>query len=419
MFPVGLPYGSYLLPSHYGSGGGGVSPGRGGGFIKLNISQGLHLDGFIYTTGGAAGAGDSGGGSGGSVYVVATNFSGHGNVSVEGGTGSGLGHGGSGGRMGIKVLWLREFSGSYLAYGGRGGPLRDVADPGNAAGGTVYYTDSSKGLTSKEVINTTHGLVFRDSFQKLLLDNDNRNGVLPTVIEAESTSYFEFDEVEAHNHVVLQMAGNVTVTMVVHKFKGDRTGLFHLLPDQKMYVEYVASKVGYTIAPVSYKIEQGAEIIMPSTVTMLGTRTEVHGRLVNIHNLTIAEGAQTSFYSTAQTALLEDGVYSHLTQPGNVTFASITIQRGSVLEMTHILNTLTLHIDTFRLKYEGLILMNRGSINSDTAVIESEGLLSLNYTGHGPDTGPGAGFTTSTGLGTGAAHGGHGGAPNPQTGGMH
>jgi hypothetical protein len=48
----------------------------------------------------------------------------------------------------------------------------------------------------------------------------------------------------------------------------------HLRDTQKLYSEYVASTTGYTVAPVSYYIDPGAEIFLPSTVIMLGTRTQ-------------------------------------------------------------------------------------------------------------------------------------------------
>ncbi len=380
--------------------------GQGGGLIQLNISRALHLDGYLYARGGEPSNQTGGGGSGGSIYIHAVNFSGHGNISTEGG--QAVHYGGAGGRIGVKVLWLREFSGRYIAFGG-------LAEECGAAG-TTYYTDSRKGLTHREPENTTDGIVFKDGFRKLSIDNDNRNHEIATVIESESGTVFEFDEVDAKNHVVLQMLGP-TDTMIVHKFTGDRTGLFHLQTGQKLYVEYIASQIGYTIAPVSYLIEPGAELISPSTMVMLGTRTTVQGILTNIHNLSIAEGAETVFHSTAQTALLENDHYVHQTDPGNVTFASLTIQRGSVLELRHIDQPLTLHVDTLRLKYQGLLNMNRGYIDSDTSVVESEGLMQLSYTGHGPETGTGAGFTDPLGWGTGAAHGGHGGAPRPLQGG--
>ena len=343
------------------------------------------------------------------------NFSGHGSVSTEGGSGYGYGFGGAGGRIAVKILWYHEFAGKYIAYGGYGGDAWSESTRGNGAAGTVYFTDNRDGLTSREQVNTTDGLVFKDGFRRLIIDNDNRNEEQPTVIESEYNSYFEFDEVDATNHVVLQMADPDAV-LVVHNFLGDRTGQFHLKSGQQLWVEYVASSLGYTVAPVSYRIDANAEVVMPSTVIMLGTRTEVAGRLVNIHNLTIAEGAQTVFYSTAQTAILEDGDYSHETSPGNVTFAALTIQRGSILELTHIDNPLTVHVNTFIVKYEGLVNMNKGHIDSDEGRIESEGIIDINFRGFKEEEGPGAGYTNNS-IGYGAAHGGHGGAPYPFTGG--
>ena len=341
---------------------------------------------------------------------MATTFSGHGEVSVEGGRGHGLGYGGAGGRIAVRVLWRREYVGRYVAYGGYGGDGRSADARGNAAAGTVYYT-SSDSLTARKYINTTSGITFKDDFRMLYIDNDNRNHKLPTIIENDDGSnLFEFEEILSRNHVVLEMT-HPSAELIVHKFKGDRTGLFRMLTGQKIHVEYVASALGYTVAPVSYEIAVGAEIVLPSTVVLLGTRTVIRGKIVNVHNLTVAEGAKTVFYSTAQTAVLQDGTYSHLTEPGNITFAAFTVQRGSVLDLTHIGGELTLRADTFRVKYNSVINMNRGRIESNEAVIETEGLVNLNATGHVAETGPGRAMTSATKQGYGASHGGHGGTP--------
>ena len=378
--------------------------------IRLEISRDLHLDGSILTLGSNAVNGNSGGGSGGSIHVKTTTFSGHGEMNVEGGKGYGHGYGGAGGRIAVRVLWRREFAGRYVAYGGYGGEGRSADTKGNAAAGTVYYT-SSVSLTSREYINTTNGVIFKDDFRMLYIDNDDRNHKLPTVIENDDgSSLFEFEEIQALNHVVLEMA-HPNAELIVHKFRGDRTGLFRMLSGQKIHVEYVASALGYTVAPVSYEIPSGAEIVLPSTVILLGTRTVIQGRIVNVHNLTAAEGAITAFYSTAQTAVLQSGTYSHLTVPGNITFAGFTVQRGSKLDLSHIGGELTLRVDTFRVKYNGVVNMNRGHIESNEAVIETEGLLNLKGTGYVAETGPGHGVTSDTGYGYGASHGGHGGTP--------
>lgn len=79
--------------------------------------------------------------------------------------------------------------------------------------------------------------------------------------------------------------------MLVHKFSGDKTGRMFLESGQLLWVEYIESKPTYTIAPISYFTSADSELVMPTEVVMLGTRTDIRGKLVGVHNLTIAEGA--------------------------------------------------------------------------------------------------------------------------------
>ena len=361
-------------------------------------------------------SGDSGGGSGGSVFIKATNFSGHGLVTTEGGYGSGHGHGGAGGRIAAHIGFYREYSGEYVAYGGYGGGS-SIHEFSSGAGGTVYFTDSNTGINSKEFVNTTDGIVYLDGFVKLLIDNDNRNHEIPTVIMSEFGSHvFELDELEAHNHAVLQMYGDSS-ELIVHKFQGDRTGLMNIQKDQKMHVEYKESTTGYTVAPVSYKVEKGTEIVLPSTVIVLGTRTEMAGLMTYVHNLTIAEGANLVFYSTSQTAFRENGSYVHMTQPGNISMSHLTIQRGSVATLLETEANLVLNIIKLTIRYEGLMQVNKGTIYSDIGVIESLANLTLAFMGYDAETGLGASRTVGN-VGYGAAHGGHGGAPSGSVGGI-
>ena len=60
---------------------------------------------------------------------------------------------------------------------------------------------------------------------------------------------------------------------------------------------------GYSVAPVSYKIDQGAEIVYPSSLTLLGTRCTFEGLVVGVHRLVVAEGADVVFASTTQTGV--------------------------------------------------------------------------------------------------------------------
>ena len=54
---------------------------------------------------------------------------------------------------------------------------------------------------------------------------------------------------------------------------------------------------------MSYKIDQGAEIVYPSSLTLLGTRCTFEGLVVGVHRLIVAEGADVAFASTTQTGI--------------------------------------------------------------------------------------------------------------------
>ena len=420
-YVAGLPYGSYKEPHHTGSKGGGSEPGFGGGRIDISVSRGLHLDGDIFSLGSNANGSNSGGGSGGSVHVTTQNFSGHGLVETSGGDGFGYGYGGAGGRIAIHVHWFKEYSGDLVSYGGFAGDSALSSDETrNGAGGTVYTTDSNEvGLEKKETLEVNGTLVYLDGYTKLVIDNDNRNHILGTMVmsDVDTTPYvFEFDEIQANNHVVLWIEGHDS-ELLVHKFDGDRTGMMHLQGNQKVFSEYIESTSGYTVAPVSYKIDNGAEIILPSTTILLGTRSDMNGLLTMVQNLTVAEGANVVFSSTAQTALIEAGNYTHLTAPGNISLSHLTIQRGSEATFTEKEgSSLVLDLSKLSIKYEGLMWMNKGTINSANAVVESLGVLDVNFQGSLANTGPGVGGANGT-YGYGAAHGGHGGAPKPDVGG--
>lgn len=399
----GKPYGNYKMPLLPGSGGGGGYGGFGGGTIILNISKILHCDGIISSQGGNSTGFHSGGGSGGSVYTQTSNFSGHGILSVEGGSAKKLGGGGSGGRIGVNVTERWEFSGIYRAYGGYGSGNKAE----NGAAGTVYHIGHLEGSQR----NNSSNYIFSPYSTRLYLDNDNRNHKLPTIISGMS-KYYEFDELVAWNHVLLWIDGHDKI-LIVHKFRGDRTGLLHVRDQQKIFVEYVSSEPGYTVAPVSYQIDAGTEIIFSSTVILLGTRTTVAGLMTGIQNLTLAEGATARFQSTAQTALLENKVYFQKTKPGNVSITRLTIQRGSVAEFNETKNNLSLTISNFVIKYNGKAFVNSATFYTDETSIESKGILQVSFT---EKMGFGRGQTVGN-IGYGAAHGGHGGAPKQHTGG--
>lgn len=138
--------------------------------------------------------------------------------------------------------------------------------------------------------NSTGTPIKQNENELLLIDNKDREHELASVIETTDSKPFEFQHIEALNHVTLEFKGHDE--LIAHKFSGDRTGRFMLKDGQKMYVEYVESEVTYTIAPVSFYTEAGSELVLPSDTVLLGTRTVIKGLMSDCHNLTIAEGAE-------------------------------------------------------------------------------------------------------------------------------
>lgn len=135
----GIAYGSIVQPTDFGSGGAGylssgftIYSSPGGGALHIQVPSGsLVLDGRISSDGANASSPDSGGGSGGSIWLTVARLTGAGAISADGGAGDyPQGGGGGGGRIAI-TCFSNEFTGSVSAIGGVG------AARGGA--GTVYW----------------------------------------------------------------------------------------------------------------------------------------------------------------------------------------------------------------------------------------------------------------------------------------
>ena len=124
----GVTYGDMNMPRERGSGGGGLSGGRGGGTIELHALM-LQLSGTVSANGEDSQAGVvSGGGAGGSILVVADSISGNGAMHAGGGSG-GLGGGGGGGR--IAVYGALTGIPTFDALGGGSNVSSSVGNPGS------------------------------------------------------------------------------------------------------------------------------------------------------------------------------------------------------------------------------------------------------------------------------------------------
>lgn len=135
----GVPYGSSIQPADRGSGGGfgGLTPiggSDGGGALRLSVGAGLYLDGTISADGNMGLQDDSGGGSGGSVWISASQISGGGAITANGGNGDLYGGGGgSGGRIAIYSP-ANTYTGLVTMVGGAGANF--------GQDGTLYVSNS-------------------------------------------------------------------------------------------------------------------------------------------------------------------------------------------------------------------------------------------------------------------------------------
>lgn len=127
----GPAYGSAFLPLHRGSAGSSRG-GNGGGVCVLRVAGLLQLDGSVTANGqNTPGGFTDGGGSGGSILIMATTLAGNGVVSADGGNGNVPAGGGAGGRIAIYACDRTAFAPSRVSVSG--GTGFQVGDPG-----TVY-----------------------------------------------------------------------------------------------------------------------------------------------------------------------------------------------------------------------------------------------------------------------------------------
>jgi hypothetical protein len=122
----GVTNGSAGQPFTFGSGGGNGSgsqynlSSQGGGIVRLSVGGTLDLEGRISANGNAGIQDDSGGGSGGSIWLSMGQFTGGGSVSADGGDGDLYnGGGGGGGRIAVYSP-ANTFTGLVSVAGGDG-----------------------------------------------------------------------------------------------------------------------------------------------------------------------------------------------------------------------------------------------------------------------------------------------------------
>ena len=133
----GTNYGSAAQPVDFGSGGGSgiislTGGSEGGGAVRMSVGGNLNIDGNFSANGDYGWQDDSGGGSGGSIYISANSVSGAGTLSAYGGNGD-LWNGGGGGGGRIAIYSLTNLFAGYTNVSGGFGAA-------NGSPGTVFLS---------------------------------------------------------------------------------------------------------------------------------------------------------------------------------------------------------------------------------------------------------------------------------------
>ncbi|PIK55158.1 hypothetical protein BSL78_07888 [Apostichopus japonicus] len=245
---AGFAYGDLYEPFLFGSAGGhGLNNqhgGTGGGYVWLNISDTIHIDGELTANGGYADAVGSGGGSAGSVWLHCDTIKGYGRLAVDGGDGyednQSPGAGGAGGRLAMYFYKNDTANGfDYHARAGRaGGPLAE-----NGGAGTVFLYHME--YDHRTLIIDNGGLEAWTDHHTLYdysdwADDGCRTWILSLSGEhhfAGGSHNFHFEELQiygsAHIGILTDPIGRNASLFFLYMI-GDRTGTFHISESQSL-----------------------------------------------------------------------------------------------------------------------------------------------------------------------------------------
>ncbi|XP_078490825.1 uncharacterized protein LOC144746995 isoform X2 [Ciona intestinalis] len=136
-----------------------------------------------------------------------------------------------------------------------------------------------------------------------------------------------------------------------------------------------------------------------------------------VEDLSIALGGDVVFYLPHKPRSLKSGTKHHVTNPGEFGFSSIIIMRNGRAEFQKINKAVKINAGLVKVQYQAEMFVYHAVVDSGYGVLESEGLLYMDNSGHAAEFGVGAGRTTSSNTGSGGGHGGQGGGPSPNFGG--
>ncbi|HOI43625.1 MAG TPA: hypothetical protein PK523_11830, partial [Elusimicrobiales bacterium] len=353
----GFYYDSVLNPVMHGSGGapGDTTAeygGDGGGLVLLQVDGTFTLNGMINADGGAGmGATDvSGGGSGGSVNILASVMAGSGLVTARGGdtTAGSYGGGGAGGRVAVVSTFGDTANLSFSVVGGNG-----VTTLGYSGGdGTVFY----KRPTDAYGVIMVPGLTYTDRE--------------PTVISQPASIQIDTMTLASVNFISTQTAITVTSSLTI---TGIDQSYEQVLMKNPVYVEGGAGlTVSYNTFSVISTVSVGSTArFLSNTGITVGSVTVAGALTVNSNDTCVFDNLKTG--STLGFASNTGVTAGAVTAAGEASFATNSNSLVAALDpaagLSFTGNTeLTLTSATFRVNptFSGTNTLNISTLTTTT-----------------------------------------------------
>lgn len=264
-------------PQAFGSGSHSSS---GGGILKIVSLTNLTVDGSITANGESSKALNTGGASGGSIWLKSDVFLGNGDVTASGGKGLLSGGGGGGGRISINFR-NSSFSGSLQAYGGS-----SLTGVGGA--GTIYTKDLSKNKTHLIVNNNNIGKPPSDDITDLKTDG-GRTWITPKA----GTSLISYSDVEIRGLsqlAVVTSPERSSIQWDVGGIKGDRSGILHVFENQRLQMNLEENRQPDLLWGVN--AYSRADVKLPQNLFIDGIKMIISGSVSGAHNVVVGNNGR-------------------------------------------------------------------------------------------------------------------------------
>lgn len=405
---VGTVYGDLYEPLRFGSCGGGDVGGQGGGVLFFNVTNFLIIDGVVTAKGLHGGSVNSGGGSGGSIWIHSYIIKGTGNINVNGGSGGTNSGGGAGGRIAVYFTYNTTYSGKFYARGGaRGGASNtEAGGPGTTFLYHMLYTHRTLLIDNGGQHPLKHKIVDYSD----LSEEGCRTWILPESglhHFANRSHIFYFEELQIYGgaHLAIESSpANQSVTLFFKYMIGDRTGTIHLTKNQHMDL-----RREFLDVPFTAYIYVGGYLGLAHASEINGIHMYVEGTLANIRNLTILNGGILHCYMTGST-----GMEPRLHYAFNETLRIMAYSKILLYMPNYHPDYYTIEAKILLVEGGALIKAKHLRIIAVNMTLDDGGIVNSSFGGYLAQKGPGS-VQTVPWRRSGAGHGGMGGRPTCDT----